>query len=70
MYSDYEKKAQSIEAENTRLRAQIRKSEMKISTLESDLEQKTKENAQLHVLCDDLINGSSGGGGGGTGRLS
>jgi len=59
MYQDYEQKLKDIEAENTRLRAQSRLVEMKLSTLEHDAEQKAKENLQLRVLCDELINGQA-----------
>lgn len=58
MHSDYVEKTKELEAENVKLRALVRKNEMRVSTLESDLEQKMKENAQLHALCDDLINNS------------
>jgi hypothetical protein len=61
MYFEYERKSVDKEGENTKLKVLVRKSEMKIATLESDLEQKRKENAQLHILCDDLINGGGEG---------
>jgi predicted RNase H-like nuclease (RuvC/YqgF family) len=57
MYLDYENKIKDLEAENVRMRAQYRKMEMKLDSLENDVEQKAKENAQLSALCDELING-------------
>jgi len=57
MHLDYESKIRDMESENTRLRAQYRKMEMKIKTLENDVEQKARENSQLSTLCDELING-------------
>jgi len=61
MYQDYEQKLKDMDAENTRLRAQNRLIEMKLSTLENDAEQKAKENLQLRALCDELINGQTQG---------
>jgi hemerythrin-like domain-containing protein len=57
IYHDYEQKIQAMDVENNKLRALSRKHEMKIETLENDLEQKHKENSQLSALCDDLIKG-------------
>ncbi|CAL8115450.1 unnamed protein product [Orchesella dallaii] len=60
MHMDYETRIKEMEFENAKLRAQYRKLEMKLSTLENDVEQKAKENAQLSALCDELINGQVG----------
>jgi len=60
MHLDYETRIKEMEFENAKLRAQYRKMEMKLSTLENDVEQKAKENAQLSALCDELINGQVG----------
>jgi len=57
MYQDYEGKIKELEGENIRLRAQFRKMEMKLDSLENDVEQKAKENAKLSALCDELIHG-------------
>ncbi|XP_076372072.1 transforming acidic coiled-coil-containing protein 3-like [Tachypleus tridentatus] len=43
------------EAEMAVLTAQLRKAEMRISSLEKNLEHKTKENAELSNICDELI---------------
>ena len=34
----------------------LRKADMKVSTLERTVEQKTRENKELTDICDDLIN--------------
>ena len=57
MKNDYETTIKAEEMENQRIRAQVRKLEFRMATCEKDLEQKEKENAQLGVLCDDLIKG-------------
>lgn len=57
MYQDYEHKIKDVESENTRLRAQCRLLDMKLATLENDVEQKAKENSQLNALCNELIAG-------------
>ncbi|XP_022255205.1 uncharacterized protein LOC106470856 isoform X2 [Limulus polyphemus] len=43
------------EAEMAVLTAQLRKAEMRISSLEKNLEHKTKENTELSNICDELI---------------
>ncbi|KAG8175412.1 hypothetical protein JTE90_012204 [Oedothorax gibbosus] len=53
--AEIESAKRSGDAEVTVLRAQMKKAEMKISSLEKDLEQKNKENVQLSNICDDLI---------------
>ncbi|GIY72794.1 transforming acidic coiled-coil-containing protein 1 [Caerostris extrusa] len=53
--AEIESAKKSGDAEVTVLRAQLKKAEMKISSLEKDLEQKNKENIQLSSICDDLI---------------
>lgn len=57
MHRDYEDRLRNAEDETHRLRALLRKTEMKIDSLENDLEQKGRENSQLSVLCDELISG-------------
>jgi len=41
--------------EIAKLTAQLRKSEMKVSSLERQVEQKTRENQELTTICDELI---------------
>ncbi|CAG7833363.1 unnamed protein product [Allacma fusca] len=57
MKLDYESRIKSEDVEGNRIRAQLRKLELRMSTIEKDLEQKEKENSQLSHLCDDLIKG-------------
>ncbi|GBN19061.1 Transforming acidic coiled-coil-containing protein 3 [Araneus ventricosus] len=45
----------SGEAQVTVLKAQLKKAEMKISSLESDIKQIKMENSQLGGICDDLM---------------
>lgn len=45
----------TLEAESARVKAQLKKTEMRLSSVETSLEQKSKENAELTKLCDDLI---------------
>ncbi len=59
MYHDFEQRMKDLENENTRLRAQVRLLDMKMETLENDVEQKAKENSQLNVLCNELISGQT-----------
>lgn len=47
----------SHEQEMTRLRALLRKTELKVISLQESLEQKMKENQELTTICDDLIEG-------------
>ncbi|XP_064457533.1 transforming acidic coiled-coil-containing protein 3-like [Ornithodoros turicata] len=44
-----------MNAENTVLKGQLKKAEMKINSLEKHLEQKTEENSQLTQMYDDLL---------------
>ncbi|XP_015905070.1 transforming acidic coiled-coil-containing protein 1 isoform X2 [Parasteatoda tepidariorum] len=53
--AEIENARKSGDAEVTVLRAQLKKAEMKVSSLERDLEQKNKENIELGSICDDLI---------------
>ncbi|XP_035220161.1 transforming acidic coiled-coil-containing protein 3-like isoform X2 [Stegodyphus dumicola] len=53
--AEIESARKSGDAEVTVLRAQLKKAEMKISSLEKDLEQKNIENVELSSICDDLI---------------
>lgn len=45
------------EQELTRLRALLRKTELKVISLQESLDQKIKENQELTTICDDLIEG-------------
>ncbi|BHF68896.1 cerebral cortex development [Sparganum proliferum] len=45
----------NTEGEVTLLRAAIKRSELQIKSLESQLEQKTRENMELTKICDELI---------------
>jgi len=47
------KKAKSMEI--ARLTAQLRKTEMSISSLEKEIDQKNQENRELATMCDDLL---------------
>ena len=42
-------------AEISKLTMLLRKADMKVSTLERTVEQKTKENKELTDICDELI---------------
>jgi DNA repair exonuclease SbcCD ATPase subunit len=57
MNADYQVKAKEMESENNRLRVLLRKAEMKVDTLESDVEQKGRELHKLNALCDELVSG-------------
>ena len=46
----------ALEAENARIKAQLKKTEMRLASVETSLEQKSKENEELTKLCDELIN--------------
>ena len=46
----------NLEAESSRVKAQLKKTEMRLASVEQSLEQKTKENEELTTLCDELIN--------------
>ncbi|CAL8093942.1 unnamed protein product [Orchesella dallaii] len=58
-YRGWLSKLSEAEGNNVKLKAMIRKAEMKIEKLEHELGQKQKENIELHSLCDELINNSS-----------
>lgn len=45
----------NLEAEGSQLKAQLKKTEMRVASLETTLEQKSKENQELTKLCDELI---------------
>lgn len=47
--------SRSHEAEVARLTAMLKKTEMKVSSLERSVEQKVKENEELTAICDELI---------------
>ncbi|GFT53568.1 transforming acidic coiled-coil-containing protein 1 [Nephila pilipes] len=53
--AEIESAKKSGDAEVTVLRAQLKKAEMRLSSLEKDLEQKNRENTELSSICDDLI---------------
>jgi predicted nuclease with TOPRIM domain len=46
----------SQQAETAKLKAMLKKAEVKTSSLEEMLEQKVKENQELASICDELIN--------------
>lgn len=46
----------SLEAESSRVKAVLKKTEMRLASVETSLDQKTKENEELTKLCDELIN--------------
>lgn len=52
----------SHQAEIAKLRAMLKKSEVRVTSLEESLEQKSKENQELTAICDELISkvGSTG----------
>ncbi len=43
------------QAEIAKLQALLRKAEMRVTSFERTIEQKTKENDDLTAICDDLI---------------
>ena len=45
----------SRESELAKLQAMLRKAEMKVTSLERVVDQKTKENQELTKICDELI---------------
>ena len=47
--------SRSHEAETARLTAMLKKTEMKVASLERSVEQKVKENEELTAICDELI---------------
>jgi len=52
---EIENMAKSQDAEMARLSAMLKKAEMKVTSLERCVEQKTKENEELTAICDELI---------------
>ncbi len=46
----------NLEGESSRVKAQLKKTEMRLASVEQSLEQKSKENEELTTLCDELIN--------------
>lgn len=46
----------NLEGECSRVKAQLKKTEMRMASMESNMEQKSKEIADLTALCDELIN--------------
>ncbi|CAL8115440.1 unnamed protein product [Orchesella dallaii] len=57
MYMDLEAKVASIENDNTKLTAQLRRTELRAETAKSELRQKDKENDELNKLADELMGG-------------
>ena len=53
---DLETMTQKHQQENAKLKAIIKKLEVKSKSLEETLEQKVKENQALTAICDELIN--------------
>ena len=45
----------TLEAESSQVKAQLKKTDMRVASLEIALEQKSKENQELTKLCDELI---------------
>jgi hypothetical protein len=43
------------QVEVAKLKAMLKKSDIRIKSLEESLDQKTKENAELTNICDELI---------------
>ena len=52
---DYSTVSRSHESETARLTAMLKKTEMKVASLERSVEQKVKENEELTAICDELI---------------
>jgi len=48
-----------MESENTKLKALLRKTTVRVESLQIDLEQRQRDNKQLSSLCDELINAPS-----------
>ena len=46
---------ESLEYELSATKAKLLKSELKINSLESAIEAKTRENSELMTICDELI---------------
>lgn len=46
---------ETLEYELSATKAKLHKNELKISSLESAIETKTKENSELMTICDELI---------------
>ncbi|XP_072042455.1 uncharacterized protein [Amphiura filiformis] len=53
--SEIDKVKSSYEAEITGLQAAVKRGQMEISSLEKQIEQKTRDNAELTKICDELI---------------
>ncbi|KAG8273135.1 Transforming acidic coiled-coil-containing protein 2 [Homalodisca vitripennis] len=46
----------SHQVEQAKLKAMLKKAEVRVTSLEESLEQKSKENQELAAICDELIN--------------
>ena len=53
---EMENMKRTLEAETSRVKAVLKKTEMRLASVEMTLDQKTKENEELTKLCDELIN--------------
>lgn len=45
----------TLEGESSQLKAQLKKTEMRLASTEASIEQKSRENQELTKLCDELI---------------
>lgn len=57
MHTSYEGRLKDMEMEASRQRVLIRKADLKVETLQNDVEHKSREISKLSGLCDELING-------------
>jgi len=57
MHKSYEVRIKEMETEASRQRVLIRKADLKVETLQNDVEQKSREISKLSSLCDELISG-------------
>lgn len=62
MHKDLEKKAEFIENDNSTLKAQIRRGELRVETLKREAKRKRDERDQLNALVDHLIRKTASGG--------
>ena len=59
---EMENMKRSLEGDSSKLKAVLKKTEMRLRSVETTRDQKTKENEELTKLCDELISklGASG----------
>jgi len=55
LHHDYVAKAEDFENDNIALTAYLRRCDLRVEALQSELEQKQKENLQLNNLADELV---------------